>query len=169
MWCRCGGGDEESWMMSEGRSCARIYFLFERNRKEARDKYREAFGRRIDDPRIDDELERLSRKAAADDKAVVRVPAKLALALVMRSRGRGQGRRRPPKERWAARNEALAISTAEARWAELIVAGEPSKRAKHAAALEAHNQYGKTARVGAATIERQMRLERGKAALAKND
>jgi hypothetical protein len=123
------------------------------------------FGREIDDPAIDVEFDQLVEDALSERKRVVRLPVQLALAMFMRPRG--HGRKRPPKERVPARAEGLAVLTAEGRWAELVAEGIPSKKAKHDAAREAHQKFGQSARVGVATIKRQMRLSRAKADIAK--
>jgi hypothetical protein len=145
---------------SESERVTHIYVGFSRNRKEARDRYREEFGRKIDDPSIDEELQGIFADAVIEGKDIVSVPVGLALALVLRPRGRG--RRRPPKERRAVRAEGLAIGFANERWAELVADSRPSKQAKHTAAQQAHKQFGRTARVGVETIKSRMRLKKRK-------
>jgi hypothetical protein len=151
---------------NEKQAVSDINQVFNLNRKEARESYKEEFGRRIDDPSIDDELESFFVDAVTDGKDIVAVPARLALALVLRPRGRGRGRQRPPKEIAAARLERSAISFANRRWAELAQS-QHSKAAKHQAAQEAHAKFGRVARVGMETIKHKMNLKKGKAALTR--
>jgi hypothetical protein len=143
-----------------------IDIAFRLNRRLAREQYNKKFGRRIDDPAIDDEFERAYIDAITDGNDTVAVPARLALAFVMRPRGRGRGRKHPPKEIAAVRIEQSAISFANRRWAELTD-DLPTKVARLKAAEEAHAKFGQTARVGVETIKSKMNLTKGRAALER--
>ena len=152
-------GDEECSVIQD------ILFAFSLNRKEARDLYFQEFGRRVNDTAIDDEFAAMFSNAMGEGQEAFTVPLHLALAMILRPRDQGHGRQRPPKEVAAARIEKFAISGASKRWAQLIEAGVPSKQARHKAAEELQQKWGRLARVGVTTIESKMNLRKGRTLL----
>jgi hypothetical protein len=150
---------EAGW--KERDAIIRIHYLSERNPKEARAEYKEAFRVSHDDPSIDEKIAQIARDQMRlnrmDSSNTIKLPAQLVLALMLRPRGHGRGRKRPPKPRQAVHEEPLAIWWASKRWAEL--GGD--KEARHKAATEALARY-KYAGLGLGSLKRKMRLSEGR-------
>ena len=150
-----------------GVSAEDILFRARRRLKEARALYAETYGRAVDDPASEAELDQILQKHNFSRSGdVVPVPAELLLAFVLRPRGRGQGRKRPPKEALVKHLNARAVSDASIDWARRIAAGESSKRAKHNAAVKARARtYGCDLSIN--TIKLRMRLAKGRLSFKK--
>lgn len=146
----------------------RIWSVFGLDRKAARTRYAEKFGRAVDDPRIDQELTVLFEDRD-HDSATVAVPAYLLLAIVMRAPLRGGGRKGVSLQTWNKRRRALAIRNAEMEWARQVEKHGPkvSKQAKHSAAKAAYANFIGHGLKTVKALEAEMRRERGKRAIAK--
>jgi hypothetical protein len=116
----------------------RIRINARRSLKRARSVYADTFGRSINDPGINAELDRLLGEAVGNGDDVVTVPAELVLAILLRAGGRGRGR--PRQAAMLRRGNDLAVRTALKLKAEGIAAGLRPGRAAELAAKKAKEQ-----------------------------
>lgn len=137
-------------------STRRVYAIAQRSLKRAQDAYAQRFAHPINDPSINEELERLVVGAIEEGNDVVEMPAHLALALWLRSGGRGRGRR--PQGTWERRFNDLAVRVARRIKNGLVADGmQPGTAGEKAAAQAKEKVY---CRISAATILDRMNRDK---------
>jgi hypothetical protein len=120
-------------MSSELGSYLRIFAL---NEYEGRLLYANDFGRPVDDPAIDDELQAILEASLDDDEAsTIAVPEHLLLAIVMRVQRKRQPHRPRNTEYKNMHLEVMAIEASDL-WRKLVSQGMQSKAARVTAASQ---------------------------------
>jgi hypothetical protein len=127
----------------------RVHLIARRSLNRARAVYEETFGRPVNDPSINEEIDRLL--ALTEDDQAVAIPVELVLAVLLRPGGRRRGRSPARESKREKRSNELAVRIARRLKSEEGMTAE-------AAAEAAQDQV--RCRISAATILDRMRRSR---------